>query len=90
MHSKITCLFPQPALKSGTEAVSKGGSLWRVSWLLLGAHQEVTSKKTNRERAQLCERPATQLAQSSNYSTVRTSKGMVDKTLVYPQKIFSA
>ncbi|MBR5797561.1 MAG: hypothetical protein IKY29_01270, partial [Clostridia bacterium] len=31
------CLSPQPALKRGTEAVSKGGSLWRVSWLLLAA-----------------------------------------------------
>jgi hypothetical protein len=36
------------ALQSGTEAVSKGGSLWRVSWLLLGACQEVTPKNQRR------------------------------------------
>jgi hypothetical protein len=39
------------ALQSGTEAVSKGGSLWRVSWLLLGACQEVTQKSRTDQRA---------------------------------------
>jgi hypothetical protein len=38
-------------LQSGTEAVSKGGSLWRVSWLLLGACQEVTQKSRIDQRA---------------------------------------
>jgi hypothetical protein len=39
---KIICFSPKLSLKSGTGAVSKGGSLWRVSWLLLATRQEVT------------------------------------------------
>jgi len=30
MQEKLLYFSPQPSLKSGTEAVSKGGSLWRA------------------------------------------------------------
>jgi hypothetical protein len=52
------------------------GTSWRTSWLLLGAHQEVTSKKPAQRGA----------------SAVRASKGEVVKKFNSPKnsKIFSA
>jgi len=63
------CLSPLSTLKSGTETVSKGGSLWLIFFRHFFVQRQRNGTAANRERAKQCERPATQIA---NY-TLRPS-----------------
>jgi len=54
---KSICLSPLSALKSGTDAVSKGGSLWLIFFRHFFVQRQRNGTSENRERAQQCERP---------------------------------